>query len=46
LPAALRAGAATPYNTDGTPVEGGFHTYPEMAAAGLWTTPTDLARLA
>ena len=43
LPAELRANAATPYNGDGTPVEGGFHTYPEMGAAGLWTTPTDLA---
>jgi CubicO group peptidase (beta-lactamase class C family) len=46
LPAELRDGAATPYLTDGAPVEGGFHTYPEMAAAGLWTTPTDLARFA
>ena len=44
LPVRLRAGAATPYNADGTPVAGGPHTYPEMAAAGLWTTPTDLAR--
>lgn len=26
------------------PVEGGFNVYPEMAAAGLWTTPSDLAR--
>jgi CubicO group peptidase (beta-lactamase class C family) len=26
LPAALRSGAATPYNADGSPVEGGFHT--------------------
>jgi len=43
LPVELRAGAATPHNADGAPVEGGFHTYPEMAAAGLWTTPTDLA---
>jgi hypothetical protein len=24
---------------------GRYHTYPEMAAAGLWTTPSDLARL-
>jgi CubicO group peptidase (beta-lactamase class C family) len=44
LPMELRAGAATPYNADGTPVAGGPHTHPEMAAAGLWTTPTDLAR--
>lgn len=44
LPVELRSGAATPYNSDGAPVEGGFHTYPEMAAAGLWTTPTDFAR--
>jgi CubicO group peptidase (beta-lactamase class C family) len=46
LPAELRSDAATPYNADGDPVEGGAHTYPEMAAAGLWSTPTDLARFA
>ena len=46
LPLELRSGAATPYRADGAPVEGGPHTYPEMAAAGLWTTPTDLARYA
>lgn len=32
-------------NEDGDMVEGGYHVYPEMAAAGLWTTPSDLARL-
>jgi CubicO group peptidase (beta-lactamase class C family) len=38
--------AATPYDQDGKPVPGGAHTYPEMAPAGLWTTPSDLARYA
>jgi CubicO group peptidase (beta-lactamase class C family) len=28
------------------PIAGRFHTYPEMAAAGLWTTASDLARFA
>ena len=46
LPGKLRALAATPYRGDGTPVDGGPHVYPEQAAAGLWTTPSDLARLA
>src|SRR6185437_5699398 len=44
LPHGRRAEAATGYLLDGRPVEGRFHTYPEMAAAGLWTTPSDLAR--
>jgi CubicO group peptidase (beta-lactamase class C family) len=30
----------------GVPIKGRFHTYPEMAAAGLWTTPSELALLA
>lgn len=38
--------AATGYQPDGKPVEGRYHTYPELAAAGLWTTPGDLARFA
>ena len=29
---------------DGSLLPGRYHTYPELAAAGLWTTPTDLAR--
>lgn len=37
---------ATAHGSDGQPVPGGYHLYPEMAAAGLWTTPSDLARWA
>jgi CubicO group peptidase (beta-lactamase class C family) len=33
------------HHTAGTPVRGGWRTIPEMAGAGLWSTPTDLARL-
>jgi CubicO group peptidase (beta-lactamase class C family) len=44
LPESLLSNAAKPYNGDGTAVPGGSHTYPEMAAAGLWTTPSDLCR--
>jgi len=44
LPAALHGRAATAYGGEYEAVEGGWHVYPEQAAAGLWTTPTDLAR--
>ena len=44
LPPSLAPVAATGYRSNGKPVAGRYHTYPEMAAAGLWTTPTDLAR--
>ncbi|HEX8603891.1 MAG TPA: serine hydrolase domain-containing protein, partial [Pseudoduganella sp.] len=46
LPPALVARAALPHDAAGKPIAGGPHTYPELAAAGLWTTPSDLARLA
>jgi CubicO group peptidase (beta-lactamase class C family) len=45
LAASRAAQAATGYRSATTAVTGRYHTYPEMAAAGLWTTPTDLARL-
>jgi CubicO group peptidase (beta-lactamase class C family) len=43
LPSNRMQEIAAPYRGDGSPVAGGPHVYPEMAAAGLWTTPTDLA---
>jgi CubicO group peptidase (beta-lactamase class C family) len=46
LPAALGKEAASGHRGSGKPIQGRYHTYPEMAAAGLWTTPTDLARFA
>lgn len=46
LPKAMQSSAATPYYPNLQAVPGGAHTYPEMAAAGLWTTASDLARFA
>lgn len=36
--------AAKPHDVRGRAVAGGPHLYPERAAAGLWTTPSDLSR--
>lgn len=46
LPDDTRKKAASGYRANGKVVDGKIHIYPEMAAAGLWTTPTDLAKFA
>ncbi len=46
LPAEQMKAAAWPYGADGQPLKEGPHVYPEVTPDGLWTTPTDLARLA
>jgi len=46
IPEKLRPRIAIPYDKDGKAIEGGPHTYPEMAVAGMWTTPSDLALFA
>lgn len=46
LPRALLARAALPHDASGAAIAGGPHIHPELAAAGMWTTPSDLARFA
>jgi len=46
LPPERAAHAAVGHRRNGKSVEGRWHVYPEMAAAGLWTTPWDLAQVA
>jgi CubicO group peptidase (beta-lactamase class C family) len=45
LPRSLAANAAAGHDKDGSMITGRWHTYPELTAAGLWTTPSDLARI-
>jgi CubicO group peptidase (beta-lactamase class C family) len=45
LPAEWAKKAATAHPWASKPLPGKHHLYPEMAAAGLWSTPSDLARL-
>jgi CubicO group peptidase (beta-lactamase class C family) len=46
LPRDRHAIAAVAHDRIGEPIAGRWHAYPELAAAGLWTTPTDLAKFA
>ncbi|MEE8288111.1 MAG: serine hydrolase [Nitrosomonadaceae bacterium] len=41
-----RAASAASAHRNGRKLKGKWYTYPEMAAAGLWTTPSDLALFA
>jgi CubicO group peptidase (beta-lactamase class C family) len=43
LPKSWEAEAAVAHDDKGRPLAGRWNVYPEMAAAGLWTTPSDLA---
>lgn len=45
LTARQRASTAAGHLENGAVVPGRWHAYPESAAAGLWTTPTDLAQV-
>ncbi|MGD9501621.1 MAG: serine hydrolase domain-containing protein [Methyloceanibacter sp.] len=45
LPADLERQAMHGHLADGSEIHGGYHIYPEHAAASLWSTPTDLANL-
>ena len=44
LPASLLARAASGHDRKGAVIPGARNTYPEYAAAGLWTTPSDYGR--
>lgn len=46
MPEDRRARAAQAHDESGKPMDAPWHVYPEQAAAGLWTTPADLAKVA
>jgi CubicO group peptidase (beta-lactamase class C family) len=45
MPQAFQSQAAYAYVKPKTPAPTQWNAYPQLAAAGLWTTPTDLAKL-
>lgn len=45
LPAEIAARSARGHDETGRPIAGRYFVYPELAAAGLWSTATDLAKL-
>lgn len=40
----MKTRLATGHHSNGNPIAGKYHIYPEQAAASLWTNPTDLAK--
>lgn len=43
LPEHLESFTSRGYDKNGNEIDGGYHIYPEKAAAGLWSNSTDLA---
>ena len=46
LPPERATKASRAHDSQGRAMDAKWHVYPELAAAGLWTTPTDLAKFA
>jgi CubicO group peptidase (beta-lactamase class C family) len=44
MPASVERFAAHAHDGEGAAFSAPWHVYPELSAAGLWTTPSDLAR--
>lgn len=44
LPKHLRENVSNGYGIDGSEIDGKWQVFPAKAAAGLWTTPSDLAK--
>ena len=45
LPEEYNSQTATAHTRSGKAVPGRWHLYPEQAAGGMWTTPSDLAKV-